>query len=535
MSTPDARMDIRARVQWAGLLGGPALAAIAFVLLPAEYANEAGEMVPFSVAGRATLAMMVWMGVWWLTEAIDISATALLPLAAFPILGVATIKAAAAPYAHELIFLFMGGFLLALSMQRWGLDKRIALLTVRLVGTKPVNMIAGFMLATAVMSAFVSNTATTAMMLPIAVSVIDLVLREKTGATLSETGRIPEAEGRNFALCLMLGIAYAASIGGVATIIGTPPNTILVAYIRDNLPGESPISFARWMLVGVPLSVAFLPLVWLLLTRVLYPVHIGRIEGGRELIDREYQSLGPPKRGEIVTFIVFSITAALWIIRPILADGWAGEMNPETGEVVSWVIPPLIPGLTDAGIAMAAGMALFVIPVSPRSRTFAMNWDTARRLPWGILILFGGGLSLAAAVTANGVAEFIANQVPTLEFLGDVAWLRTLLLVLIVAAAVIFLTELTSNTATTAALVPILAPLGVALGLHPYMLIFPAAIAASCAFMMPVATPPNAIVFGSGYITIPQMIRAGFWLNILGVLLVTALAVWLMPAVLIDG
>lgn len=495
----------RRAVQWSGLLLGPLVAFAIYQLLPEQYGIQNGESTAFTPAGRATLAVMAWMATWWLTEAIDVSATALLPIAAFPLLGILSISDTAAPYATDLIFLFMGGFILALSMQRWGLDRRIALIALRFVGTKPANMIGGFMLVTAVLSMWVSNTATAAMMLPIAVSVIDLVLKKHTGAPLSgKDGAMPEPgeKGRNFALSLMLGIAYAASIGGIATIIGSPPNGILVQFLNIQYGRE--ISFAQWMMIGGPLVIVFLPIAWALITWVLYPIKIQRIEGGRELIDREFAALGPMKRGEWITMIVFLCTAMLWITRPLLAQITLGEEG--------W--RPFA-GLSDAGIAIIAAMALFVIPIEPRKMVFTMNWPTAARLPWGILILFGGGLSLAHAVKVNGVAEFLGAQSSALYGMPSIV------LVLAVTAGVIFLTELTSNTATTATLVPVLAGLSPGLGVHPDLLIFPATIAASCAFMMPVATPPNAIVFGTGYLTIPQMAKAGFWLNLVGIALVT--------------
>jgi sodium-dependent dicarboxylate transporter 2/3/5 len=491
----------RSTVQWIGLAAGPLLAGLCYLWLPKTYVDGAsGDVVQFTSAGRVTLAVLTWMALWWLTEAINISATALLPIALLPILGAATIGDATAPYADKLIFLFLGGFLLALSMQRWGLDRRIALITLRLVGTRPANMIAGFMLATAVLSMFVSNTATTAMMLPIALSVVTLL--EKPNETRPDAG--PPTQSR-FALCIMLAIAYAASIGGIGTKIGTPPNGLLLAFVERNFSEH--IDFVTWLKIGLPLVVVMLPVTWLLLTRVLYPVPRRPIAGARQLIEDEYARLGPVKAGEWATTVVFLGTALCWMVRPILAEG--------LGTAPRYVIPPLVPGVSDTGIVIVAAMLLFVIPVNPRRRTFVMDWETARKLPWGILILFGGGLSLAAAVKANGVAEFIGNQATI--FTG----VPPIVLVLVVTAAVIFLTELTSNTATTATLVPILAALAPGLGLHPYLLIFPAAMAASCAFMMPVATPPNAIVFGSGYITIPQMCKAGLWLNLIGILLIT--------------
>ena len=492
----------RRLVQWAGLIAGPVLASLCYLLLPDSYATTGDEIAELTPAGQSTLALMVWMAVWWLTEAIDVSATALLPIVLLPLTGAASIADATAPYADKLIFLFMGGFILALAMQRWGLDRRFALITLRLVGTRPMNMVAGVMLATAVMSAFVSNTATAAMMLPIALSVTLLV-------TGGDGGGVPPAARNNFALCMMLGIAYAASIGGIATKIGTPPNGLLLAFIEREY-GQA-IGFFEWLRVGLPLVAVFLPLTWLLLTRVIYPVSTRPFEGAADHLKAEHDRLGPVQRGEWATFIVFCLTAALWMLRPILATGIKGAGPDE------YAFPPLVPGLSDAGIAMLAALALFVIPVNIARGEFAVDWPTVRKMPWGILVLFGGGLSLARAVKTNGVAEFIGEQA---NFLSGAP---TILLVLTITTAVIFLSELTSNTATTATLLPVLAGVALGLDVHPYMLIIPAAVAASCAFMMPVATPPNAIVFGSGYITIPQMCKAGLWLNLLGIVLVTAL------------
>ncbi len=523
---------MRQMVRWSGLIGGPLLALVAGLLLPVEYKGVDGELVAFTAAGRVTLAMMVWMAVWWLTEAVDIEVTALLPLAAFPILGVASMQATASPYADKNIFLFMGGFILALSMQRWGLDRRIALLTLRMVGTKPANMVAGFMLATAVLSAFVSNTATAAMMLPIAMSVTALLKRqlgdEAAGISTDESGQMLEPlesqrikDLKHLSLSLMLGIAYAASIGGLATIIGTPPNVILVSFLQDEkkigADYKMAIGFADWLKIGVPLVVVFLPLVWLVLTKVLFPVRMKQVEGGGELIDREYRNLGPPVKGEWITFIVFMLTAICWITRRWLTGlGW---------ETVDGRFEPLS-GLTDEGIVMVAAMLLFVIPTQWRKGEFTMNWQTASKLPWGILILFGGGLSLAAAVQANGVAQFIGSQTAFFEEPSP------LLIVTVVTVMVIFLTELTSNTATTAALLPVMAALAPGFGVHPYLLLFPTALAASCAFMLPVATPPNAIVFSTGHVTIPQMCKAGIWLNIIGVVLIVVLTMTILGPVL---
>ncbi len=500
---------LQRRVRWVGLLAGPILALITYFTITRN-STPVGESLSLhgalSPAGRATLAVMVWMAVWWLTEAIDISATALLPLALFPIFGVATIKAAAAPFASPVIYLFFGGFLIAVTMQRWGLDRRLALGILRVVGSSPARMVGGFMLATATLSAFVSNTATTAMMLPIAISIITLLDNPPT-VSEGETdlpGAGPD-DRKRFAVCLMLAIAYAASIGGMATIIGTPPNGILVEFLRENVGID--ISFAQWLKVGVPIAVIFLPVTWFLLTRLLYPVHRVKFQSGSDFLHKEYQKLGPMKGGEWASLIVFLTAAFLWIFRPLLTTIHFG-----TGDQI---IAPFS-GLSDGGIAVIAGLALFVIPINIRKHIFALDWKTARTIPWGILVLFGGGLSLAAAVKTNGVAEFFGSQTNIIQ--GS----HSIFILISVITFVVFLTELTSNTATTATLLPILAAVAPSLNTSPAMLCIAAALSASCAFMMPVATPPNAIVFGSGRVTIGQMCHAGIWLNIAAIAIITS-------------
>ena len=535
-------LKLKTTVQWIGLIAGPVLALLLYSQLPGAYPNSAGEQVAFSSAGRATMALAAWMAVWWMTEAVELYATALLPLVALPMAGASAVREAAAPYAHELIFLFMGGFLIALAMQRWGLHRRLALRALRAAGDHPAGIVACFMGVTAFFSMWVSNTATAVMMLPIALSIIGLVEQVEPGSVgvgggaggtgnggagndgtgndgagngSASGGAGNDATGTktrpHFALCLLLGIAYAASIGGIGTIIGTPPNVFLASFIQSSLGEE--ISFVRWMGVGLPLVAVFLPLTWLMLTRVLYPVRGVRIEGSREVTEKAYRDLGAMSRGERVVLAVFLLAALSWIARPLLVQVQIGGIHP-------------LAGLSDPVIAMVAALALFVVPVDVKRRVFVMNWETAVKLPWGILLLFGGGLSLAAAIRANGVGEYIGHQ---LAFLSGIP---TLLLVMAVIALVIFLTELTSNTATTATFIPILAALSPVFDLHPYMLIVPAAIAASCAFMLPVATPPNAIIFGSGHVTIQQMIRAGFWLNLTGVVLITLLVYTVMMRML---
>lgn len=533
--TVDKPSKNRLLIQWCGLFLGPALAIVCLMYLPSQFetaqsvgsVNGGDTTAEFSWAGRSTLAVMVWMGIWWLTEAIEISATALLPLVLFPLLGAADIKSAAFPYANHLIFLYFGGFVMALSMERWGLGKRIALLALRVIGTSAPNMVAGFMLVTAVLSAFVSNTATTAMMLPIAISTIGL-LRTKpntepdaaAGDSLASTGvrsastiENPQVDTHRdrFGTCLLLSIAYAASIGGVATIIGTPTNAFLIGFLRDNIAEEYRLdfSFAGWFPIGASLVIVFLPIMYVLLTRILFPIRDVQLEGGEQMIESEIRKLGPIRTGEWTTFAVFIATVLCWLTRPLLTQ-WE----------ITWgddVVRPLA-GLTDTGIAMTASLALFLLPVNLAKREFTMDWKTVNKMPWGILLLFGGGLSLAAAVQANGVAEFIGSYASQA---GD---LPVFVTVLLVTSAIVFLTELTSNVATTTSLVPVLAAIAPGVGIHPYLLIIPATIAASCAFMLPVATPPNAIVFGSGEITLPQMVRAGFVLNLISLLLVTLLA-----------
>ena len=489
MTTP------RARAAQVGLFAGPLLAGVLFAVLPASYETAAGELVPFADAGRATAALALWMAVWWLTEAIDISATALLPLAVLPLTGATSMRAAAAPYAHELIFLFMGGFLLALAMERWGLHKRIALHALRAVGDRPASIVAACMGVTALLSMWVSNTATAVMMLPVACSVIDLV-EDQTGD-----------HSRHFGLAVLLGIAYSASIGGIATPIGTPPNLFLLSYLKESHGIE--VSFVRWMGVALPLTLVFLPITWWLLTHRLHPVGSRPIEGSRALVREALASLGSLTRPERIVFVTFLLACGLWVFRPLLGDVTVFGLQP-------------FAHLSDPAIAMGAALLLFVAPAGgphdAEAPRFVLDWSTARELPWGILILFGGGLSLAAALRTNGVAELIGAQVAGLDTVPGP------LLVLTVVAGIVFLTELTSNTATAATLVPLLAALAPGIGLDPLLLAVPAALAASCAFMLPVATPPNAIVFGSGRLTIADMSRAGLWLNLIGIVLITALA-----------
>ena len=494
-------MEKRTLIQWCGLFGGPLLALLVYVLMPEAYRGADGQDIVLGQAAAATAAVAMLMATWWLTEAIPIPATALLPIALLPIFGGASVKQATAPYGHYLIFLFLGGFILSLAMERWGLHRRIALKTLSLVGTRPDRMIGGFMLTTAGLSMWVSNTATTIMMLPIALSVIELV----TDIDHDADTQPDEVELKHFSLALLLGIAYAASIGGMGSLIGTPPNLFLASFVKETYGVE--ISFVQWLAIGIPLVALFLPVAWWLLTRWVFPLGGLRLEGGEELVRREYAQLGPITRAEKMTLMVFVLAGLSWVTRPLLTQISIGGIQP-------------LAGLSDTGIAVLAALVLFVLPVDARRGVFVMDWDTAKKLPWGILLLFGGGLSLAWALDHNGVGAFLGQQV------AGLSGIHPGLLVVLVYLLVMAVTELTSNTATTATMVPILAAVAVAVHVHPYLLIITATLAASCAFMMPVATPPNAIVFSSGRITIVQMCVAGIVLNLAGAVLIPALVYW---------
>jgi sodium-dependent dicarboxylate transporter 2/3/5 len=492
-----------------GLFLGPLLALICYHLLPLQYSTGPGEWVDFTQAGRATLSLMIWMATWWVTEAVDIEVTALLPIVSFPLFGIAPFSKVLPPYAADVIFLFMGGFIIGLAIERWGLDRRIAFFTLKLVGARPGAIVGGCMAITAFLSMWVSNTACAAMMVPIALSVIDLVLRGRTGAGLKESGGIPQdrVPERNFATGLLLGVAYAASIGGIATIIGSPPNGIAVRYMQQAFQVE--VTFFDWLLVGGPFTLIFLPIAWLLITRVLFPANIREIAGGREHFDQEYRKLGPMSRGEKVVLTVFLLTALLWICRPLLQPIGIAGTKP-------------FAGLSDTGVAMLAALALFLIPVDRGACVRAMDWKTAVKLPWGVLMLFGGGLTLAGAIEANGVSAFIGNA--SRGFAG----LQPILLLLAITTMTVFLSEVTSNTAQVATMVPVLAAMAPALGINPYPLIVACTLGASSAYMMPVGTPPNAIVFGTGLVRMPQMMKAGVWLNLAGILVITALTTLLL-------
>ncbi len=481
--TPSSGFDtvpgLRGRI---GLVVGPLAFATMLVAGPPDGLDP---------AAWRTAAVGVLMATWWMTEAAPLPATALLPIPLFPILGVADPATAAAPYAHPIVFLFLGGFLIALAMERWGLHRRVALAILRRTGTRPRGMVAGFLASAAILSMWISNTATALLLLPIGLSVLELTDRAIDG---------PDREAEETGTALMLAIAFGASIGGLGTLVGTPPNALTAGFLEEAYGIR--IGFARWMAIGLPMVAVTLPLTWLILTRWAFRLGGGEVAGVRELVASKTAELGALSTGERVVAGVFAIAAAGWITRPLL-ERW-------------------IPGLSDAGIAIAAGLALFLLPAG-RGRGRVLDWSVARRLPWGVLILFGGGLSLAAAIDASGLAVWLAGG------LDGVAGWPLLPLVFVLALLTILFSELASNTATAAAFLPIVGAAALAAGYDPVLLVVPAGLAASGGFMLPVATPPNAIVYGSGAITVPQLVRAGGLLDLAFALLVP-IAAWLLVA-----
>ena len=492
----------RRKRQWVGLAVGLLLAVLVYAVMPADVDH----------AARLTAATAVLMGIWWMTEAIPIPATALLPLLIFPVLvDDVDINDVGASYGNNIIFLFMGGFLLALAMQRWNLHRRIALLTVNAMGTKPTMVIAGFMIATGFLSMWVSNTATAVMMIPIGVSVLVLVLDigKKAGAVpdadadadadanadANANATITEAVIKsNFGTAMMLGIAYAASIGSLGTIIGTPPNTLLVGYLEGQ---GITIGFLEWMIAGVPLAVVLLFIAWFLLTHVLFKPEIDDIPGGKQLIKGELDALGKMSQGEIRVAIIFCLAAASWVAVPLIFDA---------------------PPISDTGIAMTAALLLFLLPSGGKKGVRLIDWETAVKLPWGVLLLFGGGLALSAQFQSSGLTDWIGSVAAGLDTIPVV------LLIVVATTAIIFLTEITSNTATAATFLPVAGGVAMGMDIDLLVLTIPVALAATCAFMLPVATPPNAVSYASGYITIGQMMRGGLWLNLISIALITLAA-----------
>lgn len=484
------------RIRWTGFLLGLILSTLVYAIMPDGVEHGA----------KLTAAVAVLMAVWWMTEALPIPATSLLPLVAFPVFGTEVeMDTVGASYGNPIIFLFLGGFLIALAMQRWNLHRRIALITLSIMGNKPGPMIAGFMIATGFVSMWVSNTATAVMMLPIGISVLMIVSKVIGGAVTDASGTdaadsddsqddtgLDAVVKSNFGTALMLGIAYSASIGSLGTIIGTPPNLFLVGYLKDN--HDISIGFGQWMLVGVPLAVVMMVIAWFLLVKVLFKPEIDEIPGGRELIREELQKLGPMSTGEKLVLGMFVLAAVSWISLPLIFEE---------------------PPISDEGIAMVIGLLLFLIPGGANRGVRLLDWDTAEKLPWGVLLLFGGGLALSGQFSSSGLTEWIGKSTSGLGVLP------TVFVVAIFALIILFLTELTSNTATAATFVPVVGGVALGLDLDPLLLTIPVALAATCAFMLPVATPPNAVAYGSGYVTVAQMVKGGLWLNVIGIVLIT--------------
>lgn len=468
-----------------GLITGPLLF-LALRALPFTIISEPAD---------AVIAVAVWMVVWWLTEAVSITVTALLPLVLFPFLGILPMDQVGANYGSPIVFLFFGGFVLALALEKVNLHRRIALNIIRVTGTSPNRVVLGFMVATAVLSMWISNTASTVVMLPIALSVIDLLASDADGMTRYD---------RNFALSVMLGIAFAANAGGIATLIGTPPNSVMVGLLEKQYHIE--VSFVKWMLLGVPFSFVLLVTAYWVLVKWFYPTGPLRFTSTRDVIQNELRKLGPVSNREKQVMAVFALAIFLWIFRVPINGLW----------------PSL--GLTDPIISMVAAIALFAIPYNWRRWEFLIQWGDTPKLAWGILILFGGGLALAQGMSVSGVVDVIADRIAE----SNLGILPT---AVVLIALMLFMTELMSNVALMAVLAPVVAGIAVGLDVPVIQLLVPVTMASSCAFMLPMATPPNAIVFASGYVKVAQMARVGIVMNLISVGLLILVFQFFVPIV----
>jgi len=447
-----------------------------------------------SAEATAMLALAAWMAIWWISEAIPIAATAFLPLVFMPLLGILPISTISANYMHPTVLLYMGGFLLATGIEKWGLHRRIALNIINLLGTDLRRIVLGFILATGILSMWISNSATSLMMLPIGLAVV--------GQFRTQLGESNSSIADRLGINIMLGIAYSASIGGVATLIGTPTNTIMVAVIED-LYGYT-IGFNEWFMFGLPLSAVLLMICWYYLVSSANPLPKRfSLPDEKSIIGKQLNDLGKTTYEEWNVMVVFGLVCFSWIFREHL-------------------IEPFLPQINDTIIVLVGVVILFILP-SATNKDRILDWKTAERIPWGILILFGGGLALAEGFQSTGLAEWIGQKFTLLEGISFIV------LLLVVVASVNFLTEVTSNMATASMLLPILASVALKLDLHPFGLMVGATLAASCAFMLPVATPPNAVVFGSGYLQMKDMVRAGFWLNVISIFLVTLMVYFVLP------
>ena len=468
-----------------GLILGP----LVYLLIKLFYnPNELSE------EGLAILASTLWVAIWWVTEAVPIYVTALIPIILFPLSGGLELKQTTSAYGHKFVFLFVGGFILAIAIEKWRLHKRIALNIINIVGTKKSNIILGFMIATAFLSMWISNTATAVMIMPVGLAII---------SQLKDNPNTLENENTIFGKTLMLAIAYSASIGGMATLIGTPPNLVLAGVIKTSYDIE--INFLQWMSFGLPISLLLLFICWKYLTSIAYKFKDENFKSGLEEINDQIKNLGKFSYEEKSVLIVFIATALAWITQ-------------------SFIIKKYIPEIDDTIIAIIAAVVLFILPDKSGDNKL-LSWSDAVKLPWGILLLFGGGMALAKGFDSSGLAVWIGNQ---MNFFSDIP---LIILLLVLIAMVNFLTEITSNLATTAMLLPVLVALANTIDINAYYLLVGATVAASCAFMLPVATPPNAVVFGSKILNIDDMIKKGFWMNIISILILTAAVYWILPLI----
>ena len=479
-----------------GILVGLA-AFVLVMLLPLE------TIMPH--AAKMTVAVTVLMIIWWIMQPIPIEATALIPLVAFPLLGVLSVTGAATPYADNVIFLFMGGFMIAMAMQRWNLHRRIALKIVSKTGSSPTKLILGFMIATAFLSMWMSNSAVAMMMIPIAIAIIITVLPHKNPKDMDKSEKA-------FSGCLVLSIAYAAGVGGIATLIGTPANAVFVSMLAKFYPDAPQIDFFQWMMFGVPFAILMIAIMWVWLTKIAYRKMPKNLDNTKEILQKQVDELGPMSTGERNTLIIFIIAALAWIFKDPKTIG--SIVVPGVNSLYYAGILPV--KVEDCTIAIACALLLFIIPVSWKNREFTLNWKWASKIPWGILLLFGGGMSLSAAFKASGLSETIANA------FGGIT-VPVVVLVLLLAFVVMILTEFTSNTAVANIMIPVMAGIAVGLSVNPIILMMTVAVASSLAFMLPVATPPNAAAYGTEYVEMKDMVTAGWFLNLIGILLFTFL------------
>lgn len=479
----DRGISARSRnYKFSGLAIGVVLAGLVALIIPNDVSYDI----------RVTAAIAVLMGAWWITEAVPLAATALLPLILFPAFGVVELSGVSGNYSSSIILLFLGGFLLAMAMQRWNLHKRIAINIVLKIGTGPARLVAGFMIATGFLSMWVSNSATAMMMIPMGMTVVKM---------LEDKGVLPKKS--KLGTGLVVGIAYAATIGGFGTMIGSPVNLVVLSYIRGSLDYQ--VTFFQWMMVGIPTVVVFTLIGWFLLTKILWRSEVDEIPGGREIFEKELARLGKLEGGERTVCFVFACTALAWTSVPIIfgSDVW----------------------LNDTVIALIAGVFVLILPANPRKGVMVLNWKDTKEMPWDVLILIAGGLALSSQITESGLSEWLAGS---LTGLGNAPqWVMVMAIVILLLAV----TELTSSTATTAAFVPVIGGLAIALGMDPVIMAMAAGLACTCSFMMPVGTPPNAIAYSTGAVSMNQLMRTGLWMNLISVVFVTTVALTLVPAV----